>query len=125
SRPATARRRLAIRDQRGVTDPADTRGARFDDPRVLRRVQPPGPACRAHECVGGTPRDEAIGIRLKKKRPRPSEADRPDVAAQRDAFLAWMKTVDARRLVFLDESGTNLAMGRSHAWVRRGEEYVE
>ena len=36
-----------------------------------------------------------------------------------------MKTVDARRLVFLDESGANLAMGRSHAWVRRGEEYIE
>jgi transposase len=28
-------------------------------------------------------------------------------------------------LVFLDESGANLAMGRSHAWVLRGEEYVE
>jgi transposase len=36
-----------------------------------------------------------------------------------------MKTVDARRLVFLDESGANLAMGRSHAWVQRGEEYIE
>lgn len=29
------------------------------------------------------------------------------------------------RLVFLDEAGTNLAMGRSHVWVQRGEEYVE
>lgn len=28
------------------------------------------------------------------------------------------------RLVFLDESGLNLAMGRSHAWVRKGEEFV-
>jgi hypothetical protein len=36
-----------------------------------------------------------------------------------------MKTVDARRLVFLDESGADLAMGRSHAWVQRGEEYIE
>jgi hypothetical protein len=27
--------------------------------------------------------------------------------------------------VFIDESGANIAMGRSHAWVRRGEEYVE
>ena len=36
-----------------------------------------------------------------------------------------MSTVDARRLVFLDESGANLAMGRSHAWVQRGEEYIE
>jgi transposase len=30
-----------------------------------------------------------------------------------------------RRLVFLDESGANLAMGRSHAWVQRGRELVE
>lgn len=29
------------------------------------------------------------------------------------------------RLVFLDESGLNAAMTRSHAWVRRGREYVE
>jgi transposase len=36
-----------------------------------------------------------------------------------------MKRVDPRRLVFIDESGAHLAMGRSHAWVLRGEEYVE
>ena len=36
-----------------------------------------------------------------------------------------MKGVDPRRLVFLDESGANLAMGRSHAWALPGEEYVE
>jgi transposase len=29
------------------------------------------------------------------------------------------------RLVFLDESGLNLSMSRSHAWVRRGREYIE
>jgi hypothetical protein len=28
-------------------------------------------------------------------------------------------------LVFLDEAGANLAMGRSHAWVKHGEAYVE
>jgi transposase len=27
--------------------------------------------------------------------------------------------------VFLDESGANLAMGRSHAWLRRGTELIE
>jgi transposase len=51
--------------------------------------------------------------------------DRPDVAAKRTAFLRWMKRIDPRRLVCIDESGANLAMGRSHAWVLRGEEYVE
>jgi transposase len=29
------------------------------------------------------------------------------------------------RLVFLDESGLNAAMTRSHAWVKKGYEYVE
>jgi hypothetical protein len=36
-----------------------------------------------------------------------------------------MRRVDQARLVVLDESGANLAMGRSHAWVPRGHEYVE
>ena len=36
-----------------------------------------------------------------------------------------MRTIDPARLVVLDEAGANLAMGRSHAWVLRGQEYVE
>jgi transposase len=36
-----------------------------------------------------------------------------------------VRTIDPARLVFLDEAGANLAMGRSHAWVQRGQEYVE
>ena len=33
--------------------------------------------------------------------------------------------IDPARLVVLDEAGANLAMGRSHAWVLRGQEYVD
>lgn len=29
------------------------------------------------------------------------------------------------KLVFLDESGLNCSMTRSHAWVRKGDEYIE
>lgn len=36
-----------------------------------------------------------------------------------------MRRIDPQRLIFLDESGAHLAMGRSHVWVQRGEEYVE
>lgn len=36
-----------------------------------------------------------------------------------------MRRIDPDRLVFLDEAGANIAMGRSHVWVQRGEEYVE
>lgn len=56
-----------------------------------------------------------------KKRSRPSEVDRPDVAAKRKALLRWMKRIDPRRFLFIDESGAHLAMGRSHAWVLPGE----
>jgi transposase len=47
------------------------------------------------------------------------------VAAKRAAFLTWIRRQDPDRLVFADEAGANLAMGRSHVWVKRGEEYVE
>ena len=33
--------------------------------------------------------------------------------------------MDPRRLVFLNESGANLVMGRSHAWQPRGTELIE
>lgn len=36
-----------------------------------------------------------------------------------------MRRVDPSRLVVLDEAGANLAMGRTHAWLPRGQEYVE
>lgn len=36
-----------------------------------------------------------------------------------------MKRVDARRVVVLDEAAANTKMGRSHAWIRRGEELVD
>jgi transposase len=51
--------------------------------------------------------------------------DRAAVQAERRAFRRWIQRVDPRRLVFLDESGANLAMGRSHAWLPRGEVLVE
>jgi transposase len=50
---------------------------------------------------------------------------RPDVVAKRKAFLKTIRSVQRRRLVFLDESGMNCAMTRSHAWVKRGTEFEE
>jgi transposase-like protein len=40
-----------------------------------------------------------------KKWPRRSEIDRPDVVAQREAFVRWQRRQDPDRLVFLDEAG--------------------
>jgi len=51
--------------------------------------------------------------------------DRATVQTERRAFRRWVQRIDPRRLVFLDESGANLAMGRSHAWLPRGEVLVE
>ena len=50
---------------------------------------------------------------------------RPDVIAKRDAFRRKIRRVPVERLVFLDESGLNLAMSRSHAWVKKGVEHIE
>ena len=53
------------------------------------------------------------------------ESLRPDVVAKRAAFLESIGRVPVGRLVFLDESGMNVTMGRSHAWVLKGQEYVD
>jgi transposase len=36
-----------------------------------------------------------------------------------------IRRIPLERLVFLDESGLNLAMSRSHAWVKRGTEFID
>lgn len=50
---------------------------------------------------------------------------RPDVVEKRAAYRAEVARIRADRLVFLDESGMHLAMSRTHAWVKRGAEYIE
>jgi transposase len=68
------------------------------------------------------------GLVFKKKRFRPAEQSRPDVAAKRAAFIARQKRSTKRRKgrdIFLDEAGANLAMTRSHAWTPKGQELVE
>jgi transposase len=55
-----------------------------------------------------------LGLPRKKKTPRSQEQDRPDVQEQRQEFCAKLAGVDPRRLVFVDESGANTAMTRTH-----------
>ena len=50
---------------------------------------------------------------------------RPDVVVKRAAYLKKIRRVPVDRLVFLDESGMNVSISRSHAWVKRGEELVD
>ena len=49
----------------------------------------------------------------------------PDVVAKRAAFWRTIRRVAPSRLVFLDESGLNTSMTRSHAWVKKGCELIE
>jgi transposase len=55
-----------------------------------------------------------LGLPRKKKIPRSQEQDRSDVQEQRQEFCAKLAGVDPRRLVFIDESGANTAMTRTH-----------
>lgn len=62
---------------------------------------------------------------LEKKRFRPSEQHRPDVAARREAFVKAMTGIDPRRLVFIDESGINIAMNSLSGWAPRGQRLLD
>ncbi|MBV8486777.1 MAG: IS630 family transposase [Planctomycetaceae bacterium] len=55
-----------------------------------------------------------LGLPRKKKIPRAEEQDRPDVQERRREFAAKLAGLDPQRLVFVDESGANTAMTRTH-----------
>lgn len=60
-------------------------------------------------------------ITRKKKTLHAHERDSPRVQAQRRAFQEKLAGVDADRLVFVDESGANTAMTRTHGRAPQGE----
>lgn len=65
------------------------------------------------------------GITRKRKRFRPSEQQRPDVEEKRERFVKEAATKDPERLVFLDESGSNIAMATLYGRAPRGERVVD
>ena len=56
-----------------------------------------------------------------KKTLRASERDRADIQAERAVFCERVRQLDAKNLVFLDESGITTAMTPLYARARRGE----
>jgi transposase len=64
------------------------------------------------------------GLTRKKKSMHADERDRPDVKRKRRSFRKKVEGFEPRRLKFLDESGVNTAMARTHAWAPRGERAV-
>ena len=60
-------------------------------------------------------------LTYKKKTLHAGERDTPEVQAKRRRYRAKVRRIEAKRLVFVDETGVNTAMTPTHAWARRGE----
>ena len=60
-------------------------------------------------------------LTYKKKTLHACERDTPEVQAKRRRYRAKVRRIEAKRLVFVDETGVNTAMTPTHAWARRGE----
>ena len=60
-------------------------------------------------------------LTYKKKTLHAGERDTPEVQAKRRRYRAKVRRIEAKRLVFVDETGLNTAMTPTHAWARRGE----
>jgi hypothetical protein len=56
---------------------------------------------------------------------RPSQQDRPDVAAEREAFRRMQPSLDVSRLVFVDESGIWQGMRTAYGYARGGQRCSE
>jgi transposase len=65
-----------------------------------------------------------LGLTRKKKSTRASEQDRPDVAEARRLWPEKVAGVDPKDLVFLDETGANTAMQRTHGYAPVGRRVV-
>lgn len=116
---------MAVADSGAAAARAGGRGAGRDLRGTVLGVQPPRADGASNDADESLARITARGICRQKKRPRPSEIERPDIQRKRATYRRWRRTVDPGRLIFVDEAGANLAMGRSHAWVQKGTEYVE
>ena len=63
-------------------------------------------------------------LTFKKKTLHASERDDPKVQAKRRRYRRKVEQMDAKRLVFVDETGINTAMTPTHAWARRGKRAI-
>lgn len=67
------------------------------------------------------PRPAAARALAQKKTLRASEQDRADIQAERAVFCKRVRQLDAKDLVFIDETGITTAMTRLYARAPRGE----
>jgi len=64
---------------------------------------------------------QKLGLPLKKKSPHAAERDTPEVRRKRRSFRRKVKTIEPRRLVFVDETGVTTAMTPTRGRAPRGE----
>jgi transposase len=62
-----------------------------------------------------------LRLTYKKKTLHASERDEPRVQAKRRRYRAKVRRIEPKRLVFVDETGVNTSMTRSHARAPRGQ----
>src|SRR5262249_28720736 len=62
-----------------------------------------------------------LGLPRKKKVPRATEQDSPEVQERRREFCEELSGIDPRRLVFVDECGANTSMTRTHGRAPAGQ----
>jgi transposase len=65
-----------------------------------------------------------MGLSFKKKTIHAAEQDRPDVAEKRAYWCHWSQEVDARRLIFIDETWAKTNMTRLRGRAPRGERLI-
>lgn len=72
------------------------------------------------ECIVDAADTAQGGSHSKKKSFAPTESLQAEVQEKREQFAQEIAQVDRTRLIFLDESGCNVAMTPSHGWAPRG-----
>lgn len=65
-----------------------------------------------------------LGITRKKKTRHAAEQDQPEVRKKRRSFRRKIKTIEPKRLVFVDETGVTTAMTPAYGRAPRGERVV-
>jgi transposase len=66
-----------------------------------------------------------LGLSLKKKSVTAEERLQSRIQAEREVYKREIAGIDPERLFFLDETGTHIAMTRTHAWSPVGERAPE
>jgi transposase len=134
--PSTITRLLQLRRQTGSFDPRPHAGGVTPtlDQGALERLrtlveQTPDATLEALKQKMGVTGSKMIicralqklGLPLKKKSPHAAERDTPEVRRKRRSFRRKVKTIEPRRLVFVDETGVTTAMTPSRGRAPRGE----